>query len=216
MVYIKTTVYWNPHAEIVPMLSSDFLDENEKWIWKKKEVESIFFFLFDTDGNMYLWKRSDTRSHNAWLYDKTVGYFERIWLTHDENCVRWVLSEIWVPLILSWSIDSFWRDISSYSKHLNRYAHGVNLTTDRDAFPALMHDWNNVTHAVKYHIYVWVTTMSSDSFFLNEKDVSHFKKIWFEEIIALIEENPTEYTFDIHFLLKKHASLFRSFLNVIK
>lgn len=77
------------------------IKEEFKNTWEiTKKVKTIRVLLLNSFGRIYLQKRSNTKSENPWMYDKTVWWHVSAWDSFNLTAIKECAEELWFPMTI--------------------------------------------------------------------------------------------------------------------
>jgi isopentenyldiphosphate isomerase len=162
-------------------------------------VESVYLMLCNSAGSLYVVRRGN-KPENPWLWDKTVGGHVSAGESHATTVCREALEEIGTEVILT--------DIVNYPRDAER------LDTEKFAVvrPIDFAPWLRSVRVVQ-NGEPWVKRHRSVIYAGRFDGIPQFKdgeaveyKLWpKDDLLEVIQQHPTEYTYDLGVLLKSYA-----------
>ena len=213
----SVTTYQLRDPEIpLPMDREKFYEEQLKVIEKtgkpSRAVESVGLLLFNKDGEIILQKRSGVKNHNPYLIDKAIGghitYGDSPFYTLMVETVQ----ELRVPSIVLRNDDDFQKTC----KLLNIFIDSIAIVKELDSGIwnlGRVIDKKEYKMACNVHLYIGVyggSTRPSD----NEASGTLYYSL--EDLEKEMAEQPDNFTYDLHFYLKKYEKEIEEFLDYIK
>lgn len=113
---------------------SEFYAEQSALKKPTKAVAIVDIFLFDAEGEIFVQKRSNTKTHNPGLFDKSVG--GHMQFGDDSNYTSMVetVQELQVPSIALYTEEDFQKTLILLKSYLNTVAVLKHVSTFIDTF----------------------------------------------------------------------------------
>lgn len=131
----KLTVCNLAHPDqFFPMDRAEFYAEQSALQKPTKAVAIVDIFLFDAEGEIFVQKRSNTKTHNPGLFDKSVG--GHMQFGDDSNYTSMVetVQELQVPSIALYTEEDFQKTLILLKSYLNTVAVLKHVSTFIDTF----------------------------------------------------------------------------------
>ena len=205
----------NPYISF-PMDRKTFYSEQVEEFQKNgkptKAVEIVSIFLFNKEWQLILQKRSNLKSHNANLMDKSIWWHIDYWNSPNFTAMLETVQELQVPSIVLNNDDDFDKTL----KLLSNYT--ATISVIKNFWTQLVHidkiiDWKNVEISNKVHLYIWVYDWSIRNVDKEAKGVLFY---YLDELDKEIETFPNTFTWDLIYYMKNYREYFEDFVKQIK
>ncbi|EKD42934.1 MAG: hypothetical protein ACD_72C00529G0002 [uncultured bacterium] len=200
----------------LPMDRDKFYEEQLKVIEStgkpSRAVEIIGLLLFNRKGEIILQKRSGSKVHNPFMIDKAIGGHVKHGDSPLYTLMVETVQELRVPSIVLRNDDDFRKTY----KLLETYIDSIAVVKELDKGV-----WNlgrtinkkNYDMAHNVHLYVGVYSGSSRP---SDSEASGILYYNLENLKKEMSEQPGNFTYDLHFYLKKYEKEIEEFLSYIK
>lgn len=189
---------------------SEIRDEYEKTGKVSKQIQTVRLFLLNTNGGIYLTKRSRLKKENAFLYDKTIGAHIR----GDESAEYTVLRECAEELGFPAAVLGETEFASSLSETDLRIIGVFKQIEIINAFPAHYKYTDGKTS-----VFPQITTLFAGVFDgpVNFKDgeTSGIEIYYPDEVVEEIAKHQEKYTEDVKRLLPHYLGELKEIINLI-
>jgi len=205
----------NPYISY-PMDRKTFYNEQVEEFqknWKPtKAVEIINIFLFNKEWQLILQKRSNLKSHNANLMDKSIWWHIDYWNSPNFTAMLETVQELQVPSIILNNDDDFNKTL----KLLDNYT--ATIAVIKNFWTKLVHidkiiDWKNVEISNKVHLYIWVYDWSIKNV---DKEAKWILFYYLDELEQEIKTHKSTFTWDLIYYMKYYKDYFEDFIKQIK
>lgn len=167
-----------------------------------RKIKSIRLFLLNSDGRIYLQKRSKIKNDNPNLYDKTIGGHVQKGHTFDMTVIRECAEELGFPAAVL-SPEEFGEAIKSTDLEV------IGLFKKIDYIPNF--DSTRISQDGSKFIQTDITTIYlgyyNGSIRFKDGESSGVEVFSADELKDDIKSNPAKYTEDIKFMVDKYKSL---------
>jgi isopentenyldiphosphate isomerase len=172
----------------------------------------VNIFIFDSQGELFVQKRSDHKAHNAGLLDKTIGGHIRFGDTNEYTVMVETVQELQVPSITLRTEEDFAKTHDLLKDYLSTVAIIRHIDTE------LIELNKNIKGQMvpilnKVHLYFGVYDGAVKTVDREAKGVLLYS---LADLAKDIETSPALFTDDLHLLLKKYRSDIDKFLKQIQ
>ncbi len=205
----------DPHTQI-PMDREKFYEEQLKVIEatgkSSHAVEIVGLLLFTKQGEIILQKRSGNKVHNPYLIDKAIGGHVRHGDSPLYTLMVETVQELRVPSIVLRNDDDFRKTYKLLQTYIDSIAIVKELDQGRWNLGRVINKKNyEMAHSV--HLYVGVYGGSSRP---SDQEASGILYYSLDNLKREMTEQPDNFTYDLHFYLKKYEKEIAEFLEYIK
>jgi len=200
----------------VPMDRDKYYEEQLKVIEltgkPSRAIEIIGLLLFNRQGEIILQKRAGSKVHNPYLIDKAIGGH----IKHGDSPLYTLMvetvQELRVPSIVLRNDDDFRKTYKLLQTYLDSIAVVKELDKGRWNLGRMINKKNyDIAHSV--HLYVGVYGGSSRPSDSEASGILYYK---LDRLKEEMNEQPNNFTHDLHFYLKKYGKEIEEFLDYIK
>lgn len=201
---------------VLPMDRANFYAEQVENFQKKlkptRAVGIVDVFIFDSAGEVFIQKRSSSKTHNARLFDKTIGGHIAYGDKSDYTVMVETVQELQVPSIVLKNELDFNKTYSLLNTYLNTVA--IIKEIDCRIYPMTKNiSGENVSILNKVHLYFGVYDGAVNTVDREAKGVFLYS---LKELEAEIKANPGSFSYDLIFLMKKYRRQMDQFIKTIK
>jgi len=188
---------------------SEFQDEINKEFKETgkitQKVKSIRLLLLNSDGRIYLQKRSNSKEENAGLYDKTVGGHVLAGQTWDITLVKESAEELGFPIALVSS-----QDFKEAIKNTDLSVIGLaNVLEYNENFLStrIKKDGSKIIQPSMTTIYIGYY---DGAIRFKDGEASGIEVFSLDELKQEISTKPEKFTEDLKFMIQKYESVIKS------
>ena len=172
-----------------------------------KMVEVVHVLLFHQDGSLLIQQRSNKKTQNQNLLDKSAGGHIQYGNTPDYTVMVETVQELQVPSITLKNETDFRKTYLLLQKYLNTVA-VVQYVGSFDTTLGRLFGDKRVLIANRIHFFLGVYTGAVKNVDREAKGIIFYA---FDDLRKEVAETPERFTEDIQFLLREHADDIRSF-----
>ncbi len=165
-----------------------------------RKVHTVRLFLLNSEGRMYLSRRSRLKKENSLLFDKTIGAHIRKNETPEYTVLREAEEELGFPAVALDEED--FRD-SIKSANLRLFGIAKNLGTIKN-FEAI-YKYRNGKKAVFPQITTVFIAIYDGPIKFEDSETDIIELFDFEELVDELKNNPDKYTEDLKILVPKYG-----------
>ena len=199
----------------VPMKRAEFyadqivsLTSNRK---PTKAVGIVDVFLFDTEGEIFIQKRSNSKTHNPGLFDKTIGGHMQFGDDPTYTVMVETVQEMQVPSICLYTDEDFKKTFTLLRSYLETVAVIKHVATFIDVFQKQI-DGAQVPVVNKKYLYFGVYNGSVKTVDRESKGVLLYT---LDDLQKEMMKNPHQFTHDLHFYLENYGEHMKKFVSDI-
>ena len=212
---ITTYKIENPEVAI-PMDRDEFyreqIEKSEKGEKPDRSIEVVDVFVFDSQGEIFIQKRSDSKAHNAGMLDKTIGGHVRFGDTDDFTVMVETVQELQVPSITLRTDKDFVKTYDLLKDYLNIVA--VIKHIDSKIFELEKRiKGKDVTVLNKVHLYFGIYNGSVRTVDREAKGVLLYSLADLERDMKI---SPALFTDDLSTLIGEYRPQIEEFIRAIK
>ena len=212
---VNTYLISDPES-LIPMKRSAFYEEQIK-IFKEtghptRAVDIVDIFIFNSDGEMLVQKRSRHKNHNPSMFDKTIGGHVTYGDTYIHTAMIETVQELQTPSIVLKNKADFEKTI----KILDDYRETIAIIKHNDSE---IHRLTKVIAGEKIdilnrvHLYFGVYDGRTRPVDKEAHGILYYN---FDELMAEMKASPDLFTHDLHFFIEKYEKELRAFIARVK
>jgi len=167
-----------------------------------KKVKTIRILLMNSQGRIYLQKRSDTKNENPNLYDKTVGGHVVAESTFELTVVKECAEELGFPVAVL-SEENFYNAVHSIDLKIIGILKKVDYISNFNSV-RITKEGKSFSQPYMTEIYLGYY---DGSIRFADGESSGIETFSIEQLHRDISSNPDKYTEDIKFMAKKYSEL---------
>ncbi len=216
MSEIVNTYLINDPESLIPMKRSAFYEEQIK-IFKEtgnptRAVDIVDIFIFNSEGELLIQKRSSHKNHNPSMFDKTIGGHVTYGDTYIHTAMIETVQELQTPSIVLKNKVDFEKTL----KILDDYRETIAIVKHNDSE---VHRLTKVLQGEKVdilnrvHLYFGVYDGRTRPVDKEAHGILYYN---FDELIEEMKKNPDIFTYDLHFFIKNYEKELRAFIKRIK
>ncbi len=206
----------DPEKRLIPMERKAFYDEQfalgMNGQQPTKSVDIIQVLLFTLDGEIILQKRSQEKSHNPGLIDKSIGWHISVWDNPDRTVMVETVQELDVPSLVVHEWDNFERYYFLLKNYLTTIALVKFIDCQTDTFIKL-YKGQALPISNRYHLYFGLYNGKLKN---NDKEAKWVLLYSFDELEAEMKQRPEIFTNDLHYFFERYRSQILHFLSILK
>jgi len=211
----KVTVYPLDGDSPFPMDRREFYEEQvEEYKTKgkpSKAVEVANIFLFNSDGDLIVQKRSESKAHNAGLLDKSTGGHVTFGDSPDYTVMVETIQELQVPSITVRTQEEFLKTFKLLNNYLNTVAIVKQVGTEIKPMEKIIKG-EKILIANKIDLYFGVFNGAVKMVDKEAKGIMFYS---LEELKDGLEKSPDMFTYDLKYLVGAHEQEIRELLDSI-
>lgn len=196
----------------VPMGRTAFYNEqvarHKQSLKPNRAVAIVDILLFDTTGELFVQKRSNTKRHNSGLLDKSIG--GHVQFGDDPNFTVMVetVQELQVPSIALYTNEDFAKTFILLQSYLETVAVLKHIKTFIDIFQKDI-DGVSIPVSSKKHLYLGVYNGATKTVDRESKGVLLYD---LADLRQEMKQNPERFTFDLHYYLEHYGKEIDAFI----
>lgn len=202
--------------KVIPMDRAEFyrqqIENYEKGIEPTRAVGVVNVFVFDSVGELFIQKRSNTKAHNAGLFDKSMGGHIRFGDNSDYTVMVETIQELQVPSIVLRTHEDFSKTHDLLSSYLSTVSIIEQIDSQIYSLPKTIKG-SKIPILNKVHLYFGVYDGAVSTVDREAKGVVLYS---LDDIKGDIKKSPDLFTYDLAFLIKKYHSQIEKFIKIIK
>lgn len=200
----------------IPMDRNEFYKEQienfEKGEKPTRAVGIINIFIFDETGELFVQKRSDNKTHNAGMLDKTIGGHITYGDSNDYTVMVETVQELQVPSITLSTDEDFKKTYHLLNDYLNTVAVIKHIDTQAIELNKKIKG-NEVPVLNKVHLYFGIYTGAVKTVDREAKGVLLYT---LEDLEKEMKEFPNIFTDDLKQLIRRYRPEIAQFIKSIK
>ncbi len=209
----KVTTYLLSNPEdAMPMDRDEFYSAQVEAARKKRKpnraIEVVLVLLFTKDREIILQKRSRRKGHNPGMFDKTVGGHVPFGDSPNYTVMCETLQELSIPAYILNDGEDFIKTFRLLKDHINNASLIQKIDTRTVNLPKLING-EMIPITDKYHFYLGVY---SGAIRPADKESAGVLFFGYKSLREEMDLDPTAYTDDLRFLLKKYEKNIEAFL----
>lgn len=212
---IISTYLLNEPENLQPMERDDFYREQVEVYKKTKKptraIAIVNIFIFNSDGKLFIQKRSDSKNHNAGLLDKSVGGHILFGDSPNYTVMVETVQELQTPSIILENQKDFLKAHKLLENYLHTIAMGQFIDTKVVNFIKIIKD-EKIVIANKYYLYFAVYDGAMKTVDREAKGILQYTLF---ELKKEMEKFPENFTYDLHFYIKKYKKELNDFVKII-
>lgn len=173
-----------------------------------KKVKTIRLLLMNSEGRIYLQKRSKIKSENPGLYDKTVGGHVSVNESWNMTVIRECAEELGFPATIL-SDDEFYKAITNTDLKIIGVFHKVDEIVN---FESVRIDkfGNKFLQPFISTFFIWYYDWAIRFVDWESSGIEVFS---LEELISEIDNNPNKFTEDVKFMIEEYKQYLKPIIN---
>lgn len=211
------TTYKSDNLDVaIPMDRALFyreqVDLSKKGKKPTRAVGIINIFIFDSSGEIFIQKRSDSKAHNAGLLDKTIGGHIRFGDTNEYTVMVESVQELQVPSITLRTAEDFAKTYDllkdylstvAVVKHIDSQVFTLKKNIKGDLIPVLN----------KVHLYFGIYNGAVKTVDREAKGVLLYS---LEDLEKDMKASPNLFSDDLRVLIEKYRPKIKEFIKLVK
>ena len=169
-------------------------------IWKiTRKVKTIRVLLLNSSWRIYLQKRSNIKSENPWMYDKTVWWHVNAWDSFNLTAIKECAEELWFPMTIV-NDDEFKRAIKNTDLNIIWIFKQIDYIETFNSVRVNI-DWTSFIQPQITSIYIWYYNWPIK---FVDGECSWVEVFSISELEKEIENSPDKFTEDLKVMIKKY------------
>lgn len=216
MSEIINTYLMNDPETLIPMKRSEFYEEQIK-IFKltgnpTRACDVIHIFIFNSEGEVLIQKRSKNKNHNPSMFDKTIGGHVTYGDTYMHTVMLETVQELQTPSIVlknKVDFDKTMNVLRDYRETISIIKHN---DTEIHRLPKII-SGEKIDILNRVHLYFGVYDGRTRPIDKEAQGVLYYK---FDDLLEEMKNMPAMFTDDLHILVQKYEKELREFIEQIK
>ena len=206
----------NDPEALIPMKRSEFYEEQVK-IFKltgnpTRACDIINIFIFNSDGDVLVQKRSKNKNHNAGMFDKSIGGHVTYGDTYSHTVMVETVQELQTPSIVLKNKKDFDKTINVLSEYTETIAIIKHNDTEIHRMPKILQG-ESVDILNRIHLYFGIYDGRTRPVDKEAQGVLYYN---LDDLIDEMKTSPTMFTQDLHILIKTYEKEMREFIEKSK
>lgn len=205
----------NDPESLMPMKRDEFYEEQIK-IFKltgnpTRACDIIDIFIFNSDGDVLVQKRSKNKNHNPGLFDKSIGGHVKYDDTYSHTVMVETVQELQTPSIVLRNKKDFEKTIDVLAEYTETIAIIKHNDTEIHRLPKILNG-EKIDILNRVHLYFGVYDGRTRPVDKEAQGVLYYK---FDDLLEEMETRPDMFTDDLHILIQKYEKEMREFIQRI-
>ena len=175
----------------------------EKWKISKK-IKSVKLILMNSSKRIYLQKRSNIKSENSWMYDKTIGWHVSAWDSFNITAIKECAEELWFPATIL-EPDEFEKAIKTTDLNIIWIFKKIDYVSNFISVRVLK-DKSKFIQPQMASLYFWYYDWPIK---FVDWECSWIEVFYLEELKEEITKNPNKFTEDLKNMINKYGKYLR-------
>lgn len=201
---------------LIPMDRKEFYEEQIEQFQKEgkptRACDVVNIFIFNSEGELLIQKRSETKNHNPSMFDKTIGGHVVYGDTFDYTVMVETVQEIQTPSIVLKNETDFKKTLlllSDYTETISIIKHNG---TEINCLEKIIKG-EKIAIANKVHLYFGLYDGRTRPVDKEAQGVIYYK---LENLKKEMKATPDIFTADLHFFIEKYEKEIEAFIKRIK